>query len=123
MPPRDHAAGKRAAAMSALAMQLASLAFAVLFAAGMMVLVSRRVTRPLSKIQDAMHKLAGGDMSAEVSFGERRDEIGALGGATLAFKSSMVEANRLRVEQQQSEGNAAAQRSREMRKLADRSEE
>ena len=112
---KDHAAGKRAAAMSALAMQLASLAFAALFAAGMMVLVSRRVTRPLSKIQDAMHKLAGGDMSAEVSFGERQDEIGALGNATLVFKSSMVEASRLRAEQQESEGRAATQRKQEMR--------
>jgi methyl-accepting chemotaxis protein len=116
---KDHAAGKRAGAMSSLVAQLALLVFAVLFAAGMMMLVSRRVTRPLSKIQDAMHKLAGGDMSAEVSFGERRDEIGALGNATLAFKSSMVEANRLRVEQQESEGKAAAQRKDEMRKLAD----
>src|SRR5882724_9942664 len=104
---KDHAAGKRAAAMNSLVTQLALLVFAVLFAAGMMMLVSRRVTRPLSKIQDAMHKLAGGDTSAEVSFGERRDEIGALGNATLAFKSSMVEANRLRVEQQESEGKAA----------------
>jgi methyl-accepting chemotaxis protein len=116
---KDHAAGKRATAMSSLVTQLALLVFAVLFAAGMMMLVSRRVTRPLSMIQGAMHKLAGGDMSAEVSFGERRDEIGALGNATLAFKSSMVEANRLRVEQQESEGKAAAQRKQEMRKLAD----
>ncbi len=116
---KDHAAGKRAAAMSSLVTQFALLVFAVLFAAGMMLLVSRRVTRPLSTIQDAMHKLAGGDMSAEVSFGERRDEIGALGNATLAFKSSMVEANRLRIEQQESGGKAAAQRKQEMRKLAD----
>jgi methyl-accepting chemotaxis protein len=116
---KDHAAGKRAAAMSSLVTQLALLVFAVLFAGGMMMLVSRRVTRPLSMIQDVMHKLAGGDMSAEVSFGERRDEIGALGNATLAFKGSMVEANRLRTEQQESEGRAAAQRKQEMRKLAD----
>jgi methyl-accepting chemotaxis protein len=116
---KDHAAGKRAAAMNSLVTQLALLVFAVLFAAGMMTLVSRRVTRPLSTIQDAMHKLAGGDMSADVSFGERRDEIGALGNATQAFKSSMVEANRLRSEQQESEGRAAAQRKQEMRKLAD----
>ena len=49
-----------------------------------MVLVSRRVTGPLQSIQTAMHKLAGGDMSAEISVGERRDEIGALGGAAQA---------------------------------------
>jgi methyl-accepting chemotaxis protein len=116
---KEHAAGKRAAAMSSLVTQLGLLVFAVLFAAGMMMLVSRRVTRPLSNIQDAMHKLAGGDMSAEVSFGERKDEIGALGNATLAFKSSMIEATRLRTEQQESEGRAVAQRKQEMRKLAD----
>jgi methyl-accepting chemotaxis protein len=116
---REHAAQQRALATQSLWSQIAQLTIAVLFAAVMMVLVTRRVTRPLSVIQDAMLKLAGGDMSAELSFGERKDEIGALGNATLAFKSSMVEANRLRVEQQESEGKAAAQRKQEMRKLAD----
>jgi methyl-accepting chemotaxis protein len=116
---KDHASAKRATAMTSLVTQLGLLVFAVLFAAAMMVLVSRRVTRPLSMIQGAMHKLAGGDMSAEVSFGERKDEIGALGAATQAFKSSMIEANRLRAEQQESEGRAAAQRKQEMRRLAD----
>ena len=75
-----------------------------LFAVGMMMLVSRRVTGPLLDDPGAMHKLAGGDMSAEVSFGERKDEIGALGSATQAFKSSMVEAERLRAEQKETEG-------------------
>jgi methyl-accepting chemotaxis protein len=116
---KEYAAQQHSAAFTALAIQLTLLGLALVLATGMIILVTRRVTRPLATIQQVMLRLAGGDMSAEVSFGERKDEIGALGNATLAFKSSMVEANRLRAEQQESEGRAASQRKQEMRKLAD----
>src|SRR5581483_4341502 len=99
--------------------QLGLLALAILLAVTMIVMVSRRVTGPLLKIQDVMRRLAQGDMSAEISLGDRKDEIGALGAATQAFKSSMVEAERLRAEQKESEGRAAEQRKRDMGRLAE----
>jgi methyl-accepting chemotaxis protein len=84
-----------------------------------MMLISWRVTGPLLTIQAAMHKLAGGDMSADVAFGDRKDEIGALAGAMQTFKSSMIEAERLRAEQKETETRSAAQRRDDMSRLAD----
>ena len=103
-----------------LATQLGLLGIAIVLAVGMMIVVSRRVTGPLlARSRMSMLKLAGGDLTAEVSFGDRKDEIGALPAATQAFKSSMVEADRLRAEQKEAEARGAAQRKEEMRKLAD----
>ena len=116
---RDHATRQRSAAMWRVWVQVGLLAAAVLFTTGMILMVSRRVTGPLRLIQDAMLKVAAGDLSAEVSFGHRRDEIGALGNAMQAFKGSMVEAERLRAEQKDSEVRAAAQRKADMQRLAD----
>jgi methyl-accepting chemotaxis protein len=116
---KEHAAQQYASTLGKLGAQLCLLAAAVMFAAGMMLVVSRRVTGPLHAIQDAMLKLAGGDLSAQVSFAGRRDEIGALGSAMEVFKSGMVEAERLREQQKDTEARVAAQRKAEMQRLAD----
>ncbi len=115
---RDHAAQQRAVAIRTLGLQLSLLTLAVLFGGGMMLLVTRHVTGPLRKIQEAMLRLAGGDLTAEVSFAERKDEIGALAGAMQTFKTSMVEADRLRTEQKEVEARAAETRRSEMQRLA-----
>jgi len=116
---KEHATQQYASTLGRLGAQLALLAAAVTFAGGMMLVVSRRVTGPLHLIQEAMLKLAGGDLSAQVSFASRKDEIGALGSAMEIFKSGMVEAERLRTEQKDTEGRVAAQRKAEMKRLAD----
>jgi len=100
-------------------MQIALLALAALAAAGLMLLLSRRVTGPLRTIQQAMLKLAGGDTSVAVSFGQRRDEIGALGSAMETFRQNSIDADRLRGEQKEGETRGIAQRKAEMQKLAD----
>jgi methyl-accepting chemotaxis protein len=116
---RDHASQQRAIAARSLAVDSGLLVVSMALAAGLMVVVSRRVTGPLLKIQQAMLKLAGGDLTADVAMGARKDEIGALGGAMQTFKASMVEADRLRVEQKDTEARTVAQRKADMRKLAD----
>jgi methyl-accepting chemotaxis protein len=116
---KDYAAAQHAAAQNKLWLQLGLMGFAFLSAVALMVLVSRRVTGPLQSIQGAMHKLAGGDLSAEISVGARRDEIGALGNAAQAFRQSMIEAEQLRTDQKESDTRAAAQRKEAMRALAD----
>jgi len=116
---KDHAARQYASVMWKLGTHLGLLAAAVLFAAGMMLMVSRRVSGPLRMIQDAMLKVAAGDLSAEVSLEGRTDEIGALGNAMRAFKGSMVEAERLRADQKEAETRSASRRKAEMRRLAD----
>jgi methyl-accepting chemotaxis protein len=116
---KDHAAAQHALAMRALMLELGVLIAAILFAAALMIMVSRRVTGPLLRLQQAMLKLAGGDLSAEVAFAGRKDEIGALGGAMQTFKASMLETDRLRTEQKETEARAIAQRKTDMEKLAD----
>jgi signal transduction histidine kinase len=107
---KDHAARQRETARGMLVLQLVLLIAALAMAAGMMLMVSFRVTSPLRLIQQAMLKLAAGDLTAQVSFGARNDEIGALGRAMLTFKESMVEADRLRGEQKEAEARAAIER-------------
>jgi len=116
---KEHAAQQNAAALRKLALELSLLVAAVAFAGGMMLMVSRRVTGPLGMLQEAMLKLAGGDLTAEVSFAGRKDEIGALASAMSVFKGNMVEADRLRTEQKEVETRAAALRRGEMQRLAD----
>jgi len=58
-----------------------------------MMLIGRRVIKPLHVIRDAMLRVAGGDLTAEASFPGRKDEIGALAGA-LAPSSRMPRTRR-----------------------------
>ncbi|HTY68240.1 MAG TPA: HAMP domain-containing protein, partial [Alphaproteobacteria bacterium] len=92
---KDHAASQRAAAQWDLSMQLALLAAALTLTLGMMRAVSRRVMCPLHQIQEAMLKVAKGDLSAEVAFAGRTDEIGALAGALGTFKQNAAEKARI----------------------------
>jgi methyl-accepting chemotaxis protein len=107
---KDHSAQQHAAAMWAMWEQLGFLAIAIAAAAGMMIFVTRWVTGPLRAIQAAMLKLAGGDMSATVSFGGRKDEIGALAETMQVFKHNMIEADRMRETQKTAAAGAAAER-------------
>jgi methyl-accepting chemotaxis protein len=103
---KNHAENQRSTALWHLVIQIALLTAALLLAGGMMWVVSRRVSGPLHMLQEATLKLAGGDLSAQVSFAGRTDEIGALGSAMQVFKDSMIEADRLRAEQKEAEARA-----------------
>jgi methyl-accepting chemotaxis protein len=102
----EHAQSQHASAMRSLTALIVLLMVAGLAVAGTILLISRRVTGPLLTIQEAMRRLAGGDLSAQVSFPGRTDEIGALGHAAQAFKDSMIEAERLRNAQKDAEEQA-----------------
>ena len=70
-------------------------------------------------IQNAMLKLAGGDLTATVSFAGRKDEIGALGSTMQIFKDSMIDAERMRADQKESELRVRAERKADMERLAE----
>jgi methyl-accepting chemotaxis protein len=116
---KDHAAQQRAEAIRSLSTQLALLAIAVMLGIAMMLMVSRRITNPISVIQDGMHRLAGGDTTVEVPFADRKDEIGKLAGAMQAFKDSLADAERLRAQQKVAETRAGEIRRNEMKRLAE----
>jgi methyl-accepting chemotaxis protein len=83
---KDYAAKQRANAQMTLWIELGMLAAAVGVMAGMMLLVSRRVTGPLLQIQQAMLKVAAGDFSVVLPGLERKDEIGQVANAVERFK-------------------------------------
>jgi methyl-accepting chemotaxis protein len=101
-----------------LTVELALLAFAIVMAIGLMLVVSRRITNPIDAIQSGMRKLAAGETNVDVPFAQRKDEIGALAGAMQAFKDSLVDANRLRAEQREVDARASADRRAERERLA-----
>jgi methyl-accepting chemotaxis protein len=78
----------------------------MVLAIGAMTAVTRRVIHPLHNIRDAMLKVAGGDHSVDTGYAARKDEIGALAGALETFKQQA--ADKLRIEAQERERNAAA---------------
>ena len=58
------------------------------------------VVRPLGQMTGAMARLAGGDLSVDVSGTERKDEIGHLARSLQVFKENAVEARRIAAEQE-----------------------
>ncbi len=105
---KAHAGDQLGAARWTLIAKLAMLLGATLFAGLGFALVSRRVIRPLKRIQIAMMQVANGDLAVEVPYAERADEIGALASALTTFKRNAGEKARIEAEQQGRSEHAAA---------------
>src|SRR5665647_1486334 len=79
---------------------LAGLAAVSIASAAMVVMVRRRVCRPIVELTASMSRLAGGDVSSEIPGTERSDEIGAMAAAVGVFKDNMIAADRLAAEKE-----------------------
>ncbi|CAO3354348.1 methyl-accepting chemotaxis protein [Azospirillum melinis] len=90
---------------------------------GTAIMMARGVTRPLSSMTDAMHRLADGDTTVIVPAEGRADEIGAMASALVVFKGNAIEKRRLEEEQRNADLRAEEERIRAMRQLADRLEQ
>lgn len=104
----EHGAAQRSAATRGLIIELTLLVAAILLAFGSMTTVTRRVIRPLHAMKDAMLKVAAGDLTTEVAFLDRQDEIGALASALGTFKQHALEKEHIEAEQRQRHEQAAA---------------
>jgi methyl-accepting chemotaxis protein len=84
-------------------------------------LVSNRISRPVTVMAEAMHKLAGGALETETPYAGRRDEIGAIAGAVQVFKETAQEAQRLAAERerQRAASEARAHRREELAQAFD----
>jgi methyl-accepting chemotaxis protein len=112
-------AGEVRNGMSFLAMvQWALLAGGLLAGAVIAFITARSIATPIQRMTAAMGQLAHGDTSVAVPSVGRRDEIGDMAGAVQVFKDNMIEAERLRAEQAETERRMAAQRKADMRQLA-----
>ncbi len=85
-----------------LSFLIALAGLAAIFAAsvGMVVMVRRRICKPIVDLTGSMSRLAAGNMSEEIPGTERSDEIGAMAGAVGVFKDNMIKADRLAVEKE-----------------------
>ncbi|HET6305875.1 MAG TPA: methyl-accepting chemotaxis protein [Rhodopila sp.] len=82
--------------------------------------VARSIANPIRAITDSMGVLAGGKLDIAIPGAERRDEVGAMAAAVAVFKDGMVEAARLRAEQEQASRDAAQARRATMLAMADK---
>jgi methyl-accepting chemotaxis protein len=107
-------------AMASLISSLAAIAFVLLVAGAVALLVVRRVTAPLRAMSETMRRLAGGDTDVEVGAVTRGDEVGAIARSIEVFKTSLIETARLKAEQEQMKAKSETARRQEVRELADR---
>jgi methyl-accepting chemotaxis protein len=103
---KDRAGELHGSALRSLSIHLLLLTAAALFAVGALTFVTRRVIKPLQNIRDAMLKVAGGDLTVDTGYSDRKDEIGALSGALETFKQQAQD--KLKIEAQERERNAGA---------------
>jgi methyl-accepting chemotaxis protein len=68
----------------------------VLIFAGIMLLLSQRITRPLVQITEAVRAVARGDWKSDVAGVERVDEVGDIARAVIVLQRSLQERDRLR---------------------------
>ncbi|MDE1150775.1 MAG: HAMP domain-containing methyl-accepting chemotaxis protein [Azospirillaceae bacterium] len=100
---------QHAAARTTLALVLALLVVAGGVLAGIVWLVGRRVTRPLSVLTGVVMKIADGDHDLAVPLTERHDEIGEMAGAIATLRSNAKQADLL-AERQRADDAAKEQR-------------
>jgi methyl-accepting chemotaxis protein len=105
--------------MSFLAMvQWVLLAGGLAAGAAIAFITARAIATPIRGMTSSMDILAKGDTSVVIPGVGRSDEIGDMAGAVQVFKDSMIETERLRSEQAETEKRVAAQRKADMHKLA-----
>ncbi len=97
-------------ARMALALQGSFLLAALVVGGAGILLVRRRVTRPIQAITATMRRLAEGDMSVSVPDADRHDEIGAMADAVAVFKHNAMERSRLEAGQKQQEAQAVQEK-------------
>ena len=105
------------AARASFVIALGGLIAVVIASVGLVTMVRRRVCKPIVDLTAAMSRLAGGDVSDEISGSDRDDEIGAMAAAVRVFKDNMIKADRLAVEKE-AENDIKMRRARVLDELA-----
>ncbi|MDF2901239.1 MAG: methyl-accepting chemotaxis sensory transducer, partial [Phenylobacterium sp.] len=88
-------------------------AIGLIAAAAMAWLLSKAIAAPVGAMTRVMGRLASGDNTVEVPAVGRKDEVGQMAQAVLAFKDAAIE--KLRLEEQAAEQRAAAEAERQQR--------
>jgi methyl-accepting chemotaxis protein len=96
---------------------LIGLALAVVLGASL--LLGRSIVTPIAGMTAAMRKLANGEIATEVPARQRGDEVGAMAQSVQVFKDNMIEADRLRSEQDEIKRKAELDKKAFFDKMAD----
>jgi methyl-accepting chemotaxis protein len=92
---------------------------ALLLVVGMSLLLGRSILRPIAGMTTAMRKIAEGDTAIAIPARERGDEVGAMAHSVQIFKDNMIEAIRLRGEQEELKLQGEADKKGVLSRLAD----
>jgi methyl-accepting chemotaxis protein len=92
---------------------------ALLVVGGLFFLVGRSIVNPINAMTMAMRKISQGDTSTSIPALERGDEVGAMAQSVQVFKDNMIEANRLRGEQDVLKAQADTERKSLLVRMAD----
>jgi methyl-accepting chemotaxis protein len=103
----------RASAASTSLLVGAAIGIALLAASvALLLLIQRKLLLPIRHTTETMVRLSQHDLSAVVEGTQRADEIGAMATAVQVFKDSMIEADRLKAEQEKAQRAAEAKSQR-----------
>ena len=92
---------------------------ALVLVAGLFLVVGRSIVNPITAMTAAMRKIAEGETSTVVPALERDDEVGAMAQSVQVFKDNMIEATRLRGEQDVLKAQADAESKLLLGRMAD----
>ena len=95
------------------------LALTIAVVGAMCLLLGRSIVNPIIGMTAAMHRIANGDTAAAVPARDRRDEVGAMAQSVQVFKDNMIEAARLRGEQDELKKHSEAERTLLVGRMAD----
>ncbi|NVK19739.1 MAG: bacteriohemerythrin [Methylocystaceae bacterium] len=94
----------------------------VLIAAGVGLIgyfLSRSISKPINAMTDVMGQLAQDNLSVDVPYTDKSDEIGEMAGSVHHFKDQMIKVKKLEEEQEEQKRKADAQRKAAMIQMAD----
>ena len=94
----------------------------LLLGCGISFVISRSITRPIRVMTNAMQSLAAGDTSTQIPATDSKDEVGVMAKSVEVFRVNMIEADRLRSEQEALKQRVAEERRTAMIDIAGRFE-
>ncbi len=112
-------AGSQAAKSEATTVMVAVITVIVLLAGAVALIITRSITLPLRSLEGAMGQLAGGNLDTEVPFKNNRSEIGSMARSVAVFRENGLKIRELNAQTKRLEIEAAEERSRTFRGLAD----
>jgi methyl-accepting chemotaxis protein len=92
---------------------------ALLVVGGLFYMLGRTIVNPINAMTIAMRRIAQGDTSTPIPALGRGDEVGAMAQSVKVFKDNMIEAERLRSEQEALKAQADSERKLLMVRMAD----